>query len=657
MYSDKKISVGLVQIGDKFGDEYYLPYSIGLLQAYAQRHLKEPDRFEFLLPIYCRVGVKEGVESLLNANIIFFSVYIWNYQISLKIAMGIKQEMKDCIIVFGGPQVPESTIGMRRFLEDNPFVDIGCYGQGEIPFLSILENFEEQLWGNVSSIGFINKENGFVYNTTSERIGNLDEIPPVYSGGIFDPLIKANPEESWSALIETNRGCPFLCSYCYWGKKARNKLYQFDMERIFQEIDWFSHNKIQFVFCCDANFGIIDRDFEIVRKVSENKNKYGYPMAFSVQNTKNSTEKIFTLQKMLNDYGLQKGVNIALQSLNSNTLERINRSNISMQTYKDLQSMFTQSRIPTFSDMIIALPEESYETFTNGVSAVIESGQHNKILFINLTVLRNTEMAEPEYQDKYGMRAVRSKMISHHTSLESTEEVFEEQNLVVETESMPKEDWVKTRVFCWMTSLLYFNKLLQIPFVIITKMSSLGYKELIEVFMKTSGKYGHLSEILTFFIKKAEEIQEGGSEYVASKKWLNIWWPSDEIMFIKICQEDLDLFYEESEMVIRDFLLEREIILPDKLLHDTIVLSKSLLKVPFVKTDLEIELNYNVLEVYQGVLRKMDVELKNRCFNYTIDRTSNRWSSCDEWLREVVWYGTKKGAYLYECKNEYVILE
>jgi hypothetical protein len=285
------------------------------------------------------------------------------------------------------------------------------------------------------------------------------------------------------------------------------------------------------------------------------------------------------------------------------------------------------------------------------VSTVIESGQHNKILFINLTVLRNTEMAEPEYQDKYGMKTVKSKMISHHTSLESTEEVFEEQDLVVETESMPKEDWVKTRVFCWMSSLLYFNKLLQIPFVIITKLSSLGYKELIEVFMETSGKYGKLSEILTFFIKKAEEIQKGGSEYVASEKWLNIWWPADEIMFIKVCREGIDVFYEEAEMAIKDFLLVKAISFPDKLLHDAILLNKSLLKEPSAETVLRIDLNHNVFEIYQGILRKTKVELETGCFNYTIDKTSDRWSSWDEWLREVVWYGSKKGAYLYECKN------
>jgi hypothetical protein len=103
-------------------------------------------------------------------------------------------------------------------------------------------------------------------------------------------------------------------------------------------------------------------------------------------------------------------------------------------------------------------------------------------------------------------------------------------------------------------------------------------------------------------------------------------------------------------MAVKDFLLEKEIRLPDRLLHDAIVLNKSLLKKPFAVKDLKVNLDHNVFEVYQGALKKTKVELETGCINYTIDRTSNRWPSWDEWLREVVWYGSKKGAYLYECK-------
>jgi len=651
---NRQIKVGLVQIGDKFGDQYYLPYSIGLLQAYAQKKLKNPQGFIFLLPIYKKMKINEAIDNILEADIIFFSTYIWNYKMSLEIAKGIKQRKDNCIIIFGGPQVPESADGMKTFLRSYPFIDIGCYGEGEIPFLSILDNAKERSWENVPSIGFSTEDNNFMYNPKVERIKNLNEIPSPYLEGIFDSLIEVNPQEGWSALIETNRGCPHTCAFCYWGKKTRNKVYQYEIERVFKEIDWISQQKIEFVFCCDANFGLLKRDVDIVVKVTENKERYGYPKAFSIQNTKNSTEKIFMIQKILNDSGLQKGVNLALQSLNESTLKSINRRNIANKIYRDLQRMFAQNKIPTFSDIIIGLPSESYDTFTNGVSELIESGQHNRIQFINLTILENTEMSKPEYQRKYGLLIKELKAIPHHTIVDSESEVYETQNLVIGTMTMPKEDWIKTKVFCWMIGLLYFNKLLQIPFILVNKICSVNYRELIEIFMVKSDRYSKFSEILTFFIAKAKEIQNGDCEHVASKEWLNIWWPADEYLFIKLYVEgDLVVFYEEAELAINDFLKEKKIKLHSKLLHDAIRLNKSLVKLPFIETDLDLSVEYNIFEVYQGVLNGLDIPIETGDFNYTIDRTSNKWVTRNEWFREVIWYGTKKGAYLYDCKRRF----
>ena len=36
-------------------------------------------------------------------------------------------------------------------------------------------------------------------------------------------------------------------------------------------------------------------------------------------------------------------------------------------------------------------------------------------------------------------------------------------------------------------------------------------------------------------------------------------------------------------------------------------------------------------------------------FEYSIDRTSEKWDSWEEWCEKVVWWCNKKGAYLYEC--------
>jgi hypothetical protein len=36
-------------------------------------------------------------------------------------------------------------------------------------------------------------------------------------------------------------------------------------------------------------------------------------------------------------------------------------------------------------------------------------------------------------------------------------------------------------------------------------------------------------------------------------------------------------------------------------------------------------------------------------YRYRLDRGSQRWSDWETWMREMVWYGGKKGDYLYPC--------
>lgn len=641
------IRVGWVQIGESFGEQYYFPYSVGVLEAYARRYLNNLERYDFITPIYKRLPLADAAAHLDKADIIFFSVYLWNFRSSLEMAEGLKKMNPKTLIVLGGPQIPEQADKLETFLRRYPFVDIGCRGEGEITVLKIIESYGQKRWEQVPSIGYIAPDGVFVVNPLAERISDLDSIPSPYLGGTFDRLMEENPGVKWSAMWETNRGCPFSCAYCAWGAGDKKNVYKYDMDRLFAEIDWFSRKKIEFVFCCDANYGIFSRDLTIAEKVAENHEKTGYPQAFSVQNTKNSTQRIFELQKILNDAGLQKGVNIALQSVNEATLRSINRTNIKASVYRDLQRMFNEAKIPTFSDIIIGLPEETYESMTEGVSSLIEGGQHNNIQFINLTILENTAMAEAAYQEKYGFILQDTEAISHHSSLDQ-EGVRETQRLVVGTKAMPKDKWVETRVFSWMITLLHFDKLLQIPMVLFNRIGRVSYKSLIELFLSAGAEYPCLESVHRFFRDKALHIQSGGPEYVASEKWLNIWWPPDEYMFISLCEKgELTRFYQEAEAVLDSFQKEKGIFFPEGLLAETVKLNRGMIKEPFCDEDIELTLDWNILEVYRGALIGRDVPLEKKGKTYRINRNSQKWGTWEEWLRYGVWYGAKRGAFFY----------
>jgi radical SAM superfamily enzyme YgiQ (UPF0313 family) len=643
-----QIRVGLVQINNSFSNQDYFPYSVGLLQAYAQKHAPEPGRYEFLLPIFRRVRVDWAVERLLGAHLVGFSTYVWNYRISLAIAERLKRLRPEILIVFGGPHVPERS---EAFLRRHRFVDLCCHGEGEQVFLKILENYPSPEWAALPSVSYLDGQGNYVRRPSVQRLRDLSAVPSPYLEGVFDALMEANAGGQWLALWETNRGCPFSCTFCDWGSAIQTKVTPFALEdRLYREIEWFAQKKIEFVFCCDANFGILPRDLEITRRVVEAKQRFGYPRAFSVQNTKNATERAYEVQKLLSDAGLNKGVALSLQSVDPGTLKSIKRQNISTATYQELQRRFTRDRVETYTDLILGLPGETYDSFAEGVSRVMEEGQHNRIQFNNLSILPNAEMGDPEYQKRHGMEVVESKIINIHGSLlEVDGEIDETQQLVIATSAMPRSDWVKTRAFSWTAALLHFDKILQVPFVLLSRVAGLRYRELIEAFTQGDLRgFPILAEIRDFFGRTAEAIQNGGPEYCRSEQWLNIWWPADEYVFIGLSADGrLGAFYREAESLLARLLREKSVELPALVLHEAVTLNQSLIKQPFQTDDLDLEFSHNVWECYAAAVQGEDVPLRKAPTRYHIDRTSQRWSSWEEWCREVVWYGNKKGAYLY----------
>ena len=191
-------------------------------------------------------------------------------------------------------------------------------------------------------------------------------MPSPYLEGVFDGLISAHPEVQWVGLWETNRGCPFTCAYCDWGSATKNRVVARDIEELYQEVDWFSRSQVEFIFCCDANFSLLDQDLDIVRRVAANKARHGFPKALSVQSTKNFTDRSYEIYRVMSEAGLSKGVSLSLQSVHPDTLEAIRRKNIPAETFRHAQERLTSLGIETFTDIILGLPNETYDSFVEG---------------------------------------------------------------------------------------------------------------------------------------------------------------------------------------------------------------------------------------------------------------------------------------------------
>jgi radical SAM superfamily enzyme YgiQ (UPF0313 family) len=647
-----QINIGLVQINNSFSGQNYLPYSVAMLQSYLESKAAQPEKFNFFLPVYRRMPVATIVDQLKTADVVGFSTYVWNARISLEIARRLKALNPDVLVIFGGPHVPDEP---EEFLRENRCIDIAVHNEGEAIFLSIMEAFPERPWQDIPSVSFVAPDGAFVRTANGPRFRDLEEVPSPFLNGTFDALVEANPDERWIGLWETNRGCPFQCTFCDWGSATAAKVTKFGLDRLMEEVHWFADKKVEYIFCCDANFGIQKRDVDIAEYVAKIKNQTGYPHALSVQNTKNATERAYLTQKILSDAGLNKGVALSMQSVDMGTLKAIKRENIALDTYTELQRRFTRDKVETYSDLILGLPGETYETFVDGVNLLIETGQHNRIQFNNLSILPNAEMGSAAYQKEYGIVTIPCEIINIHGERVILEDdVSEIQDLVIETNSMPREDWRRTRSFCWMTALLHFDKLFQIPLMMANTISGLSYRHMIEAFMNAdAAEYPVVAGIGEFFLKEAEAIQGGGAEYVFSEDWLGIYWPADEYVFIELTeQKNFSAFYAEATKLLTS-LVESEVTADQMVaLGEAVEVNHALVRQPFVTDDVVIKTEFDIIGFHDSMRNGEEFQLGKAPTVITIERSKHAEHDFQTWCREVVWWGNKKGAYLYTNQVE-----
>jgi radical SAM superfamily enzyme YgiQ (UPF0313 family) len=600
--------------------------------------------------IYKRMPVFEIVDRMRQADVVGFSTYVWNAQISLESARRLKRANPDQLVIFGGPHVPDHA---EDFLRNNPSIDLVVHNEGERTFVDILQRLPGRDWSGIRGISYLAPGGQFVRTPPVDRMKNLEELPSPFTNGMFDELIASNPGEQWIGLWETNRGCPFQCTFCDWGSATAGKVTKFEFDRLHSELKWFADRDIKYIFVCDANFGIQKRDVEIAEAVAEIRRRTGFPHGFSVQNTKNATERAYQTQKILADAKLNKGVALSMQSLDPTTLKNIKRDNISLETYFELARRFTADNVETYSDLILGLPGETYDSFCNGVDKLIRLGQHNRIQFNNLTILPNAEMGHPEYLKKFGMVTVQSEIINIHGTREYlNDDVPEIQDLVISTYSLPLEEWRRTREFGWMAAFLHFDKLLQLPMMVACELGGLSYRDVIDAFLTASeDDYPVIHSVKAFFERESLSMQHGGPEYVYSKEWLGIYWPADEYLFIKLTADGkLQTFYKEAARLLPG-MLDRSWPMLESAVQEAITLNATLMSQPFVPDDITISTRYNILEFCDGLRKGVPVALRETPSRVEIERSKSYYSDLLEWCREVVWWGNKKGAYLYLNRN------
>ena len=436
------------------GNTTYLPLVSGILRSYAEESTKILDSYSFQKFIFHVDSVENIIaQYTVQPFLAAFSLLMWNEQLSLTVAREIKKKYPECIIVFGGASVPHNAV---NFMNKFNFVDVCIRGEGEESFTDLLEYLvDNKPLNNLPGLVFRNK-NGKVCNNEGERPNNrdLDIYPSPYLMGVFDEVIKDNSHFDFQAIIETNRGCPFQCTYCYWGKGGLSRKYRFhSLERVRDEIVWMGKNKIGYVFNADSNFGMHRRDIEIAKYLVDTKKEFGFPEKFRTCYGKNTDDKIFKVAKLLRDNNLEKGITVSYQSFDSQVQVNIKRKNIKISSAHNLQSRFNKENVPVYTELILGLPGESVETWKFGIDKIFESGLKNQLFVYICQVYPNTELDDSNYREEFGVITKSIELNEIHGLIRSQKYVTEYENIIVQTNSMPIADWKKMLKFSWIVML------------------------------------------------------------------------------------------------------------------------------------------------------------------------------------------------------------
>jgi putative methyltransferase len=384
----------------------YLPYAVGQLWAYAQTspHVSEAYTLKDLL--FLREKTDSVVSAMEDPFLVAFSCYIWNTEYNKSLAEEIKRKFPDCKILFGGHNVPPDNSFLREF----PYIDFLSRGEGEIPFQRLLTELLQETpdLSAVPGLAYRLYGNKFAENAP-QALSLLSDIPSPYLIGVFDSLVQQHPELQWCCVWETNRGCPYNCAYCDWGL-LKSKIRCFSMKRLLAELKWFGNNKVEFIWGADANFGVFARDEELIDAFVAQYKDMGYPFLFKVNYAKNDDDRVFRIIQKLNMLS-EFGATISFQSLNPKVLKNVGRTNTDLNRFRANMRRYHEAGIKTYSELILGLPDETLQSFCDGVATLLDNGQHNGIECYSCHLLPNSRLATPEVRKKFNIQAVRQKFI------------------------------------------------------------------------------------------------------------------------------------------------------------------------------------------------------------------------------------------------------
>lgn len=292
-------------------------------------------------------------------DIVGFTVYSWNLDRSLHLAASLKRH-GNIKIVLGGPEI---TSDNPRLTEDA--VDFLVYGEGESVFKRLIS--DPNLWADGSS--------------ADAPDDAFESSPSPYPAGLLEPELEN------SMLLETQRGCPYRCGYCYYNKGRRRLTFAAEPQ-LLEAIDWAIQRGLAEIYlldpCLTARPGL--RDF-LQKLALRNRDRcIGFNSEIRAEHVDESLADLFRAAGFL-------WFEIGLQSTNPKALDTMNRPT-DLERFTRGAGLLKERDILPMIDLILGLLGDDLDGFRRSVDFVVDHGLADDVQVFPLSILPGTDFRQ-----------------------------------------------------------------------------------------------------------------------------------------------------------------------------------------------------------------------------------------------------------------------
>lgn len=498
----------------------FLPHIYGVLKTYAEQDPLLKEAYKWLKPIY----LVDSPTQLLSGHdptqiqILGLSGYAWNWKLQIAIAEHVKAVNPDCWVIVGGPHArPEDP----DFFAQHPYFDVIVKQEGEEAFAEILRR--RLVSQNISDLEGVP---GVVFRGQQALVAPVRFKPELhiaspwqaqsvqYREMMFD--IRSKQKElgvqSICAVLESNRGCPYHCTFCDWGGLTYSKMSHFSDARVRQDIDWLTEAKVDFLFLSDSNWGMFDRDVELSRYLAETAKKTGYPKGLYYSPTKSSAKNLKTIAEIFFAAKIEFSATLSIQHTDKEVLAAVARKNLKDTELESLATEFSRMGVPVWIQLILGCPGDTYEKWTQCLYDLLERRIDGNLTAFAFSVLPNAPAAQPEYRLKWGIQTTTSRASSFSGRKNRFASAEAENEVITACNTFSQADWIEMWVAYHMINATHSSGLTKFTSEVLSHQQILGkgqfYRHLLTVLVQKPGSL--LYECATEVRRGIESYLNGG---------------------------------------------------------------------------------------------------------------------------------------------------